>query len=57
MAHNDTIDRIIAFEEGLLSEDESIALFQHLHASGLIAGLQGRYGRHCAKLIEAGLIS
>ena len=50
------IDRIIAYEEGDLSDSEIIALFQELVRSGLAWSLQGHYGRTAVLMIEAGLI-
>jgi hypothetical protein len=50
------VDRLIAYEEGQLNEDEEIALFQHLIDTGTCWQLQGHYHRVAATLIEAGLI-
>ena len=50
------VDKIIAFETGELSDDETVGLFQELVDSGLAWQLQGFYGRMAARLIEAGLI-
>ena len=49
------LDQIIAFEQGELGEDETIALFQHLIDTGLAWSLQGSYGRTAARLIDAGI--
>lgn len=49
------VDKIMAYEQGDLGEDETIALFQDLIDSGLAWQLQGSYGRTAAALIEAGL--
>lgn len=49
------IDRIIAYEEGDLSDEDTIALFQELIDSGLAWSLQGHYGRTAHRLILAGI--
>lgn len=49
------IDKIIAYENGELSEEEVIELFQDLIDSGQVWSLQGHYGRTAAALIDAGL--
>jgi hypothetical protein len=49
------IDKIIAYEQGELDEDETVSLFQELIDSGLAWQLQGHYGRTAARLIDAGL--
>ena len=48
------IDKIIAYEQGDLSHDETIELFQSLINSGLAWQLQGHYGRTATALIDAG---
>ena len=50
------VDQLIAYEEGQLTEDEEIALFQHLIDTGTCWHLEGHYHRVAATLIEAGLI-
>jgi hypothetical protein len=52
-----SIDDIIAYENGLLDEDETLDLFQRLVDSGLAWELQGHYGRTAMALIEEGLIT
>lgn len=49
------LDKIIAFEQGELDNDEIIALVQEGIDSGLIWQLQGSYGRLAASLIAQGL--
>lgn len=48
------VDQIIAYECGVLDDDETIELFQDLINSGLAYQLQGSYGRTANALIEAG---
>jgi hypothetical protein len=50
------VDQLIAYEEGQITEDEEIALFQYLIDTGTCWHLQGHYQRVAATLIEAGLI-
>ena len=50
-------DRIIAYENGELSDDEVIALFQALVDTGLAWSLQGHYVRTAQALIDAGEIT
>lgn len=53
----DVLDRIIAYEEGELSDEETIELFQRLVDDGTAWTLQGHYGRMAAALIEAGFVT
>lgn len=46
---------IIAYEQGELSDERSIVLFQDLIDAGLAWQLQGCYGRQAARLIKAGV--
>jgi hypothetical protein len=50
------VDRLIAYEEGQLTEDEEVALFQHLIDTGTCWHLSGHYQRVAATLIEVGVI-
>lgn len=52
----DMVDRIIAYEEGDLDEEDTLELFQELIDTGLAFRLQGHYGRTAARLLEAGLV-
>lgn len=49
-----TVDFIIEYESGLLSDIEVIEGFQELIDSGLVWQLQGSYGRMAKALIDAG---
>ena len=51
------IEDIIAYENGALSAEETIALFQDLVTSGVIRSLQGSYQRMAQALSDQGLIS
>lgn len=50
----DQLDRMIAWENGELDDEETIDLFQELIDSGLAWQLQGCYGRMADRLIQAG---
>jgi len=47
-------DRIIAYEQGDMEQEDIVFFFQDLIDSGLAWTLQGHYGRTAAQLIEAG---
>ncbi len=49
------VDRVMDFECGELSQEETIKLFQELIDSGMVWSLQGCYGRTASSLIKAGL--
>jgi len=52
----DFTDKIIAYENGELSEEATIELFQFLVDTGRAWTLQGHYGRTALQLIFAGLV-
>ncbi len=49
------LDKMIAWEMGDLSNDDTIELFQELIDNGMAWKLQGCYGRMAQALIDAGL--
>lgn len=50
------VDKIIAYEQGDMDQEEMVEFFQELVDDGLAFTLQGHYGRTAARLIEAGLV-
>lgn len=50
-----TVDDIIRYECGDMSEEEIISMFQDGINSGIVWNLQGHYGRTAKQLINAGL--
>jgi hypothetical protein len=52
-----TVDKIIAYEGGELSDNEIIELFSELIKNGMAWSLQGCYGRQAEALIKGGYIS
>jgi hypothetical protein len=49
------IDKLIRYENGELSEEETIEFFQGMIDSGVVWQLQGNYGRMASRLIAEGL--
>ncbi len=52
----DLTTRIIEFETGTATEEQTIELFQYLVDTGLVWSLQGSYGRIAQNWIENGLL-
>jgi len=52
----DLVDRIIAYEQGDMNQNEMVEFFEELVDDGLAFRLQGHYGRTATRLIEAGLV-
>ena len=50
------INKIIAYEEDRLSQEEELELFQELINNGMAWELQGHYGRTAEFLLRAGLV-
>lgn len=50
------VDELLAWEDGTLTDTETIDLFQRLVDSGLAWTLQGVYGRTAMRLIDAGYV-
>lgn len=52
----DVTGAIIAYEDGELSSEETVTLFQYLVDTGMAWRLQGSYGRQAQHMIDAGTI-
>jgi hypothetical protein len=52
-----SIDKMMAFENGEMAEDEVVEFFQELIDTGMAWKLQGFYGRTATQLIDAGYCS
>jgi hypothetical protein len=51
-----SVTKLMQFEDGTLSEKDTIKLFQDLVDSGMAWQLQGSYGRQAQAMIDAGVI-
>jgi hypothetical protein len=54
---SDLVGRMMAFEEGELSNDEALELFSELVKTGVAWELQGAYGRVAGDLIARGVLT
>ena len=52
----DLVDRILAYEQGDMGQEDALRFFQELIDTGLAWRLQGHYGRTAARLIKAELL-
>ena len=50
------INRLTEYEQGSMSEDETVEMFQDMVSTGIVWELQGHYGRTAVQLIRDGLI-
>jgi len=53
---SDLVDKIIAYEQGEMGQEQTLQFFQELIDTGLAFTLQGHYGRTAVRLIKAGLV-
>jgi hypothetical protein len=53
----DVVGKIIKYENGNMTNEETIKFFQELIDSGMAWKLQGHYGRTAVHLLEEGLCS
>lgn len=52
----DQLDKMMAWENGELSDQDTLQLFSELIKNGQAWSLQGCYGRFAMQLIEAGYV-
>ena len=53
----DMIDKMMAYEEGMLDGADMVYLFSELIKNGMAWSLQGHYGRMASRLIETGILT
>ena len=53
----DMIDKLMAYEEGMLDRAGMVYLFSELIKNGMAWSLQGHYGRMASRLIEVGILT
>jgi hypothetical protein len=53
----DIVGRMMAFEDGDLTNDEALELFSELVKNGMAWELQGAYGRTAGDLIARGVLA
>ena len=53
----DMIDKLMAYEEGMLDGAGMVYLFSELIKNGMAWSLQGHYGRMASLLIETGILT
>ena len=51
------IDKLIAYEEGMLDGASMVYLFAELVRNGMAWSLQGHYGRMASRLIDTGILT
>lgn len=53
----DTLDFIMRFEQGDVTQEETVVGFAELIRTGIVWSLQGFYGRTARNIIDGGLVS
>jgi hypothetical protein len=51
----DLVEQMMQYEQGDMSDEDAIKMFQELIDNGMTWKLQGHYGRTAARLIERGV--
>lgn len=57
VAAKDLVDQMMRYEQGDLSDEETVEFFQDLVDTGMAWTLQGSYGRMAMALIDAGYVT